>query len=449
MALITLEGWENYSTFAAVKGVVNYSDAFASHSNAITLLTSADANSVSPRNSGSCLKLISAANNASAYSRVLLTHPTNADNTTGTIGFAWYNFLPSGRTAAVHYATFVPIAALVSSAGIPHFFIGVNSNNQIEIRRLIGSTTFAFTIPGWGNVNFTSNPSTYLWNQLFVNTEMCSKSGCVLTYPQFQASSYTLIGTASTNLCAENSWNFIEVQYSMSTTTSGFVRVKVNRAAGDATLDIDTTVANTVQGTLNVRSVMLGMGRGGQSTLYINQNNCENSTSNAQVYTQYYDDFYWCDATGSTYNTFLGRVSCAKFTYDTMVSSTYTTPSSGVTALSNINETFAGTGSMTTRNISNEAGQVLNVRSSGVGSQTLAPIFVRQYVHGYRTNTTADVALGAIDGADAIANSPVTLGTDSTNGGLKFRDYDNAPDGAEWTNAKIASTVFRHSSVQV
>ena len=445
MSLITFEGWENYSSFANVKPSINYNDAFASHANAITLMTATDANGVSPRNSGSCLKLISATNNVNAYAKVLLTHPTNADHTTGTFGFAWYNFLPAGRTAAVHYATFVPIAAVVSSAGIPHFFIGVNSNNQIELRRLIGSTTFAFT-SSRGNTSFTSNPSTYLWNQLFTHSSNCDKSSCVITFPQFQASSYTLIGTASTNLCAENSWNFIEVQYSMSTTTSGFVRVKVNRAVGDATLDIDTTAANTVQGTLNVRSVMLGMARGAQSTLYINYVHGENTTSNAQVYTQYYDDFYWLDSAGSSYNTFLGRVSCTKFRYDTMEQSTYTTPASSVTALSNVTEVFAGPGSLTTRNIANAGGQLLNMRVAAASSQTLAPILVRQVAYGYRTDTVGDLTLGAIDGANEITNIAVGLGTDSTNGGIVSRDYDNAPDGAEWTNAKIASTIFRHTA---
>ena len=168
--------------------------------------------------------------------------------------------------------------------------------------------------------------------------------------------------------------------------------------------------------------------------------------TNTAIYTSYFDDIYWADLTG-TNNNFLGRVNCKKFSYNQVASYDMTTPANSGTALSNFNESFTGSGVINTRNISNLVGQTLNVRSTGVSSETLSPIFVRQYVHGYKTEANSDIALGITDGANSVANSGININNNSLIGSLRYRDYDNAPDGNEWTNSKIANTTFRNTII--
>jgi hypothetical protein len=253
-----------------------------------------------------------------------------------------------------------------------------------------------------------------------------------------------LLGSASSSTTTANAWNFIEVQYEISTTGTGRIRLKINRNAGDNALDIDFTGANTTQATNNVRSIMLGMIRGTSSDVY-------NGGNNSNIYTQYYDDLYWCNASGAAFNTFVGPVSCTKHTYNTVESNSFYYPTNNATSLTNINETFAGTGSLSTaenRNYANAAGQTLNLRVSSVSGSS--PLNVRQYVYGYRLNSGSDIALGAVDGADSVANSGISITTtDANTGAVKFRDYDNHPSGVEWTNASIASTTFRHEGIAI
>ncbi|NBX75707.1 MAG: hypothetical protein EBQ92_04070, partial [Proteobacteria bacterium] len=360
-----------------------------------------------------CLKMVST-NSAQGYPRILISDPDNANHTSGTVGFAWYNYLPAGQIIPDRYATFIPIAAIVSSAGVPHFFIGVNYLNQIECRRYVATSL------AWNNGASANN-----------------------AYPQLASTNYELLGNASSSLTTTNAWNFIEVQYEISNTGSGRIRLKINRSAGDNTLDIDFTGANTTQATNNVLSIMLGMIRGTSSTAE------SNGGTNSTIYTQYYDDLYWCNASGAAFNTFVGPVSCTKHTYNTVESNSFYYSTDNATALANINETFAGTGSLSTvgnRNYTNAAGQTLNLRVSSVSGSS--PLNVRQYVYGYRLASGSDIAVGAVDGANSVANSGILMTTtDANTGAVKFRDYDNHPSGVEWTNANIASTTFRHEGI--
>ena len=423
MSLITFEGWENYSTFAAVQNLLNYANA---NYGTVSLISATDANSVTPRNSGVCLKMVSVSS-PQGYPRILITDPNNANHTSGTVGFAWYNYVPAGQLISTRYATFVPIAAIVSSAGVPHFFIGVNYLNQIECRRYTFSSNHA-----WNN---GSNTSTY--NVSYTPYGL---------YSQLEPTNYALLGSASSSITTTNAWNFIEVQYEISNTSSGRIRLKINRNANDNTLDIDFTGVNTGQATNNVRSIMLGMMRGGGSNQY-----SQHGSNDTIIYTQYYDDLYWCNASGAEFNTFVGPVSCTKHTYNTVESNSFYYPTNNATALANINETFAGTGSLSTvenRNYANAAGQTLNLRVSSVSGSS--PLYVRQYVYGYRINSGNDIALGAVDGANSVANSGISITTTDVNtGAVKFRDYDNHPSGVEWTNENIASTTFRHEGIAI
>ena len=421
MSLITYEGFENYSSFSLVKSFLNYADFNTSHANGISILTALDSNSVSPRNNGACLRLVSS---SVTYPRIGITHPSNASHTAGVFGFAWYNFLPAGRTTATHYATFVPIATLFDDSARPHFFVGINSLGQIEVRR-----------------RDTSNQNG-AWNaSLAFGCGSCGKGGCSATcYSYFDSSYYTLLA-ASSSLVTENAWNYIEVKYTISTTGfGGSIQIKLNRNSNDNTIDLTTTAQNTAQPSINVRGICLGLFRGAQSAF-------TNGGTNSATYTVYYDDIYWCDQTGDTYNNFLGRVSCTKFNYNTVATNTFADPVNSGVALSNVNEIYGGAGALTTRNTANAIGQALDLRASGVANETLPPIFVRQYVHGYKTEVNSDIGIGATDGVNSIADSGVSLTNDSINGVLRFRNYDNAPDATEWTNQKIANTTFRHTGI--
>jgi hypothetical protein len=164
----------------------------------------------------------------------------------------------------------------------------------------------------------------------------------------------------------------------------------------------------------------------------------------ARVWNTYIDDFYWTDLSGTADNNFLGRVMCKKSNYDTVDTYTFSDPSSSSTGLSRVSETFSGTTSMTSVAAGNQFSQNVNLRAASLSSETKDPINVRQYVLGYKLDTNSTLALSSSLSGSESSTSKVTFGTDATNGYLQHRDYTNAPDGAEWTNQKIADTTFKH-----
>jgi hypothetical protein len=425
MAIITYEGFENYSSFDAVKSYLNYNN-FGT----MSFINATDANSVTPRNSGSCLKFISV--NNGTYPKFLLTSPNNTTNTSGVFGFSWYNLLPAGGS----WGTFTPICGVIDNASKPIFYIGVNSNGNIEARRWVRRTQ-PFGYSPRGDSIVTANT---LWNTVVQGQWDCTKGGCFISYyPLFDiTNNYSLLG-ATTSLVTANAWNYIEVKYSLSSTSSGYIHIKINRNSNDATLDLNLNNIATSPSTSPAMSLVFGIHRG-----HATSSDGVNLGTNTAIYTSYFDDIYWADLTGSN-NDFLGRVNCKKFSYNQVASYDMTTPADSATALSNFNETFSGAGALSTKNFGNVLNQTLDVKSTGVSSETLSPIFVRQYVHGYKTDTASDVSIGATDGVNTISSTNIGLSSDSINGILKFRDYDNAPDGAEWTNQKIADTAFKHT----
>lgn len=436
MAIITYEGFENYSSFDAVKSFLNYSNV-----GAMSFINATDANGVTPRNGGSCIKFT---NTTSTYPRFLIKSPNNATNTSGVFGFAWYPILPAGGG----WGSATPIATIVDSVGRPHFYVTINSNLNIVLRAL--DTAYAARhAQCWANGRY--NHTNMRWSDLTFDWD-CGKGGCQQSWyltegcSEYGGQANHLISTnslpilgSSSSLVTMNAWNYIEVKYSLSATASGYVQLKLNRNANDATLDINAqNVRTSYQVSPSAQGLVFG--------IHWSSNAANTATLHSGSWTSYFDDIYWADLTGSN-NDFLGRVSCKKFSYNEAASYNMTTPSSSVTALSNINETYSGAGTVSTRNLGNVVGQTLDVRSTGVSSETLSPVFVRQYVHGYKTETNSDIAVGATNGANNIAVSGVGVSADSVNGSLRYRDYDNAPDGAEWTNQKIAETVFKHTVI--
>ena len=123
-----------------------------------------------------------------------------------------------------------------------------------------------------------------------------------------------------------------------------------------------------------------------------------------------------------------------------------TSPSSSSTGLTNVNETFAGVSSLTTRDTASSLGAYLDLQSSNVSNESLTPINVRQYVYGYKTDSNTDIFLGCSYNSQDITVSAAGMGSDPNNGHLKYRDYSSAPGGSSWTNSVIGSTTFKHTT---
>jgi hypothetical protein len=442
MAIITYEGFENYSSFAAVKnfvGLDNYQTA--------TILNSSDG-TVTPRNNGSCLKLVSStAGGIEYYPKAAISTPNGVGYNSSIVGFAWYAIKP----ASGNWATFTPIAAFCDSNGKPHFFVGINSSLELQVRRWVtgisaggnkGNNTSQYTWSTAPDANIYSGyHCSVAYYNYFISTTSniytdCATGNLASSASAIDPNKFVLLGS-TTSLVTENAWNYIEVKFVLDNSgTSGSIQVRLNKNSGDAS-DIDVSnVRTSTQDNSLCSKVAFG--------IFWGHNAAASASSASLGWTTYIDDVYWSDLNGS-HNNFLGRVSCKKFTYNSVTSYDMTDPANSGTALSNFNETYSGSGTISTKNIGNIVGQTLDVKSTGVSSETLSPIFVRQYVHGYKTEANSDISLGITDGANNVAISGINFTTDSTSGVLRYRDYDNAPDGNEWTNEKIANTTFIHT----
>jgi hypothetical protein len=450
MAIITYDGFENYSSFDAVKSYLNYTN-----TGTIQVINSTDGNGVTPRNGGSCLKMTSSGR---TFPRVYLKTPTGTHNVSGVVGFAIYPTLPSGGS----FGTFTPIGANIRGSAshsnpVPNFIIGINSNLNIEIRR-----------PGWIGTAYTyyavngpDNGSTTHYFSSVANDYNCGKNGCDNTAYLSDYFAGALVGT-STSVLTLNQWNYIEIKYVLrgraayNNSPQTLTQIKINRNKTDSTLDINSSAYNAgidSNGALGWGPSQVydpyNCGKSGcdyAGAYWYTRGFCFGTISSdtSRVWNTYIDDFYWTDLSGTADNDFLGRVMCKKSNYDTVDTYTFSDPSSSSTALSRVSETFSGTTSMTSVAAGNQFSQNVNLRAASLSSETKAPINVRQYVLGYKLDTNSTLALSSSLSGSESSTSKVTFGTDATNGYLQHRDYTNAPDGAEWTNQKIADATFKH-----
>jgi len=100
----------------------------------------------------------------------------------------------------------------------------------------------------------------------------------------------TVLGTTSSGLLNLNVWNYIEVQTNFTSAASGYVNINLNGQSAH-TLSL-TGIATLTSGSIpGINQVALG---------HSLSSNGDNSI--------YYDDFYLCDNTGTTNNTFLGDI---------------------------------------------------------------------------------------------------------------------------------------------
>jgi hypothetical protein len=453
MAIITYDGFENYSSFDAVKSYLNYTN-----TGTIQVINSTDGNGVTPRNGGSCLKMTSSGR---TFPRVYFRTPTGTHNISGVVGFAIYPILPSGGS----FGTFTPIGANIRGSNshsnpVPNFIIGINSNMNIEIRRPLwlsaGSVYQTLSGPDNGGSSHYFSPAAGDYG--------CGKNGCDSTAYLSDYFTGAIVGT-STSVLTLNQWNYVEIKYVLrgqnkywegtDNSPAALTQVKINRNRTDNVLDMNSS-------TLNAGLNQNGVTGWGASEL-LGQYNCGKQgcsytganwftrgfafgivhSDTARIWNTYIDDFYWTDLSGTADNDFLGRVMCKKFNYDTVNTYTFSNPSSSSTGLSRVSETFSGTTSMTSVVAGNQFSQNVNLRVASI-TENKAPINVRQYVLGYKLETNSTLALSSSLSGSESSTSKVTFGTDATNGHLQHRDYTNAPDGAEWTNQKIADTTFKH-----
>jgi hypothetical protein len=457
MAIITYEGFENYSSFNDVKSFVGFDNYQTA-----TIINASDG-TVAPRNSGSCLKLTSSSSNGiEYYPKAMIQTPNATGYNNSVVGFAWY----AAKPASGSWGNFTPIAAFCDANGKPHFFVGINSSLQVQVRRWTTGLSTVGSLPGsTTGTNASSTTSDYAWNTAYNNSYVssyayhCSQvaynyyisnnvtaSAACQSFTMASNNSsidvtnkFVLLGSTS-SLVTENAWNYIEVKFVLDNTgTTGSISVKLNRNNTDSTLDINATgIRTSTQANSLCSKIAFGVFWG---------HNAGATASAASLgWTTYIDDVYWLDNTTLVNNDFLGRVSCKKFAYNNAVNYTMTTPSSSSTGLTNVNETFAGTGSLTTKDVSNAFGTYLDLQASTVSSETLVPTHVRQYVYGYKTDSNSDVFIGCSYSGQDITGSAAGFGTDLNNGHLKYRDYTSAPGGSSWTNSIISNTTFKHTT---
>jgi hypothetical protein len=431
MSLITYEGFEKYRN-------LNSYSTFSGNSLAGLLysLDSTDEVNVKPRNKGFCLKTRSNYNQSeSAYPRILISSD-NLNRNNGVFGFAFYNYIPSNSSVASQYSGFFPIAGLVSETGNPHFYIGINSLGQLQICRFVNNVNIAF------NTSMNSNSSNVVWNTGNIRAFYGPITDTLIP---FQTNSiYSLLGTTNNTLLINN-WNYIECKYSISSSSAtGLVQIKLNRAKTDSTLDINLNNVQLTEQSGMRSNIVLGLHRDPTQPVGFRISYGGGGNTSNRLYYAYYDDFYWCDLEGTSFNNFLGQVKCLKQSYDTLENYNFTQPLDQNQAIV-LSRQLADTSALTTTISSTTSGQTIDLRSIESANETLNPIYVKQTVYGYKTTAAANITMGAQNGANNILNQNVSIGSNAATGHIASRDYDNAPDGTEWTNQKIAATTFRHT----
>jgi hypothetical protein len=457
MAIVTYDGFENYGAFNDVKSLLgwdNYQPA---------TIISGDGTVVA-RNNLSCLKLVSSrtfgtgseiGTNREFYPKITIQAPNAATYSSGVIGFAFYARLPSGGG----WGPFTPIAALVDQNNKPHFYICVNGNMQIEIRRWNTGATMA-------NRAGVVTAANYVWNQDHVSFGYsvgfyCNEgrtafdhhvtapqaAGCNNvngTWPMaaLSTSKFELIGTASAlagNRVIQNQWNYIELNFTIDNAASsntGILQVKINRDAADATLDLNLSAVRTsTQSTTTFQKVMFGIVWG---------HDVAGTTSTANLgWSTYIDDFYWLDKTGSSFNTFLGRVSCQKLPYTAVTSNTTVSP------LVNVQDTVQGAVTYNTQAFVqfSATNQTFNTSLANTNNLLFNPLVVRQTIHGHKEGGNNLLRMRSTYLGIQSAATNITVSSDSVNGGIHHAEYATAPDGTAWTVEKFKNTTFSHTVV--
>jgi hypothetical protein len=461
MSLLRMEGFEKYSSLNDVKGYLDY-ETFQTP----TIISSSDG-VATPRDSLSSIKMLSTLTDGGfsheghngagnlGLMRAILHYPKFAiknltSHTNGIVGFAYYAHTPAGGS----YSPTTPIAAICDSNGKPHFFICVNGSMQIEIRRWNTSASLG--------VSNTTTASTYAWNSPVASTifaiynQYCSQDTVYnhhLSTPStvgascltknvstrlagINTSAFPLILTANSgNVLEINAWNYIEVEYNLSSSSTGGIKVRVNRNSSSNVIDATISdVQTTSQPTNSVQQIAFG-------TFWAHTTTGSAFGAN---WPTYFDDIYILNKDATAPNDFLGSVSCRKGNFDTQVSN-----SAPEGNLASINDAvFSGSANLVDKLKLSADPQQISVRSANLGVPDENAIKVVQpVIYGY--NTIDGVPLNfktSLNGTES-SNYELFLSNNSVAGGVTYGPVlVSNPQGNEWTGSNLKSTEFKYGA---
>ena len=450
MSLIMFEGFETHSALTDLQSYGGFRI-----NNTQTLLTSGDANGISPRLSGSgCWKGTSTGTVAwntsfGAYSAqnywplALLRPPTYQPAPSGTtciFGFAFYPKLTGEQawSETTAGAAFTPLVALCNNnttTPSPHLFFGINSNLNLVAYRF-NQTSYPNKAYNEGPVsygcseygNFTHYGHPYAESTCSVNS--------VLTIPQVTGTAkFNLLGTSTISI-ADAQWNYIEIKVVMRNNNTGSIQAKINRVKTDATLDLNLSNIQTTTASTNViGSIAFGQWMGFVS----NMTNQRSSGLGSIGMVTYYDDFYWCDENGATFNDFQGPIIVRTKQVNTVTSNTFATRvgASDVAAIGG-KISSSSTSDYLQSNAKNQS-VIFRVTQPSENNVLAAQLHA---IGAEIQSATSEFHMSANYNGSGITRLNETLVNPENTRGFNLL-LPTAPDGTSWTPEKIASTDFK------
>lgn len=433
--IINFEGFEDVNAFSdgICKDIAGYGTC--------AVITSTDGNT-GPRTSGSgCFKGTSSyagSPYANVWPRFALPSRSSLSTTEGTFGFAFYSKLVTNQAWSVSSNYFTPLVAVCDNVGRPHFFVGINASRQIHVARWL------------------FNPATYVWNSTYIPLyygsygafssyadplNVNSSSGgqnATLDSGKFSSLGYSSLSVGYNQVVAD-SWNYIEVQYKIDNASSGntgFIRVKINRSAADATYDLENLNVRTSNST-NTSVGLIGFGQ------FMGSHTTETTiNAGALAMVTYYDDIYWVNNTAASgtnpFNTFLGPITVRSYEYDTVSSNSFANlvGSDALTALSGKHNMSTG---FSTYIEAAADGQAFAGRyASGTPAGIVAA--VRAEYLANKPSGPAKVYIKEVyNGGEVIKSFVPSV---DPNHKVAFANFENAADDTAWDNAKFNSTIF-------
>lgn len=454
MSVLEIEGFEKYSSLSDILSHYKY----ALYQTPV-IISSTDTTGVIPKNNLSCLKMTSTqATNIGIQQRTIRFPRFGMKeiplHTNGILGFSYYSYVPTGGS----FAPFTPIAAICDPAGKPHFFVCINGDRKVELRRWNTSASMG--------ANATISAANFTWDSdivgvssvggVYCNTAVTSQQNWVST-PVYSAgdncnpmtitwnstvansSAFTLVHTSTGTLNA-SSWNYIEVEYVISSSATGSFKVRINNLPSDSSSTIDSQVNNiitTTQSNANVGQVAFGTfwahRADGAGSFYSDK--VWNTTTH---WITYFDDIYLLRKDAVMPNNFLGSVNCLKGDFDTLVSNTAASGN-----LASINDTtISASGHMSNRVVINNYNQNIQVRASGLAVGDASNIkFVQPVILGYDLSNVPLKIRATLNTAEA--NEEMVLEGNTITGNAKFGpSFTIDPSGNTWTGINLKNTTF-------
>lgn len=395
-------------------------------------------------------------------------------HSSGILGFAYYDWLPTYGS----YAPFTPIACIADQGGKPHLFVCVNGSRQIEIRR------WNTSIQSLGTHN-TVTASGYTWNaapvavDYSINNIYCTRRtvyhhhistlyyiGTICDRPAVSSYAlgirqdlFELVATANEISLNPDSWNYIEIEYLLSSGVDGYVKIRVNKNNSSSYIDasgmnIQTTSQTNIDASQFVFAGFWRHAQNGNSYIPYGRRRSPPSAGlfsweNLGTYQYgvewpfYYDDIYIIKKDNILPNDFLGSVSCLKVPLDTIVSNTAVSGD-----LTDIDEVFNGTGVLGDYIQFSSTDQHLRATSSGNGiiEDSDNIVGVQQFIYARSESVGASIGMSATFGNQTTTeiDSQITGAADGAGYLGPFLSTD--PSGNPWTGATFKATTFNYEA---